>query len=289
MVCEIDNPLDPEVATRLLSQAPRAHLLMVANTGDRAVLYTCSQGARCFLTCRWTRSFTLSVTDCRMVCCGQIQTIDRIAADVYGPCCHQRHSAQMLADSMAADIGPSGLATFFTGATTVTLETPQEMLQAGRQGLSVWLYRVARDDQRLNDPPEVRTLPTGEAVMIPTPLPVRLHYLMTPLAPASPDTEQRILGRALQLFHRYPIVSGAFLRAELAGTNAELHVHLEALGLRRSPECGRRSKGRINCACPTKSPWRASTLVWIRCKRTWWNLCAPTMPSSWDRSPPDGA
>jgi len=138
---------------------------------------------------------------------------------------------QMLADSMAADIGPSGLATFFTGATTVALETPQEMLQAGRQGLSVWLYRVARDDQRLNDPPEVRTLPTGEAVMIPTPLPVRLHYLMTPLAPASPDTEQRILGRTLQLFHRYPIVSGAFLRAELAGTNAELHVHLEALGL----------------------------------------------------------
>jgi len=138
---------------------------------------------------------------------------------------------QMLVDSMAADIGPSGLATFFTGATTVALETPQEMLQAGRQGLSVWLYRVARDDQRLNDPPEVRTLPSGEAVVIPTPLPVRLHYLMTPLAPASPDTEQRILGRTLQLFHRYPIVSGAFLRAELAGTNAELHVHLDALGL----------------------------------------------------------
>jgi len=39
MVCEIDNPLDPELAMRLLSQAPRAHLLMVANTGDQAVLY----------------------------------------------------------------------------------------------------------------------------------------------------------------------------------------------------------------------------------------------------------
>lgn len=138
---------------------------------------------------------------------------------------------QMLADSMAADVSPSGLATFFTGSTTVSLATPHEMTEGGHQGLSVWLYRVARDEHRLNDPPIVRTLPNGDVEVVPPPLPVRLHYLVTPLAPASPDTAQRILGRALQLFHAYPIVSGAFLRAELAGTHAELHVHLEALGL----------------------------------------------------------
>jgi len=138
---------------------------------------------------------------------------------------------QMLIASMAADVGPSGLAAFFTGTTTVSLETPHEMIEAGRRGLSLWLYRVARDENRLNDPPEVRTLPTGDVEVIPTPLPVRLHYLVTPIAPASPDTEQRILGRALQLFHTHPIASGAFLRAELAGTPAQLHVHLEALAL----------------------------------------------------------
>ena len=138
---------------------------------------------------------------------------------------------QMLVDSIAADIGPSGLASFFTGATTVSLETPQEMQAASRQGLSVWLYRVARDEQRLNDPPQVRTLPSGDVDVLPPPLPVRLHYLLTPITTASPDREQRILGRALQLFHTYPIVSGAFLQAELAGTATELHVHLEALGL----------------------------------------------------------
>jgi uncharacterized protein DUF4255 len=138
---------------------------------------------------------------------------------------------QMLIDSMAADVGPSGLATFFSGATTVSLETPQEMRDAGQQGLSLWLYRVARDENRLNDPPEVRTLPTGEVEVLPSPLPLRLHYLITPLASTSPDTEQRILGRVLQLFHTVPIVSGSFLQAELAGTSAELHLHLEALGL----------------------------------------------------------
>jgi len=138
---------------------------------------------------------------------------------------------QMLADAMAADIGPSGLATFFTGSTAVSLSTPQEMRLAPIQGLSVWLYRVARDEHRLNDPPIVRIRPTGEVEEVPPPLPVRLHYLLTPIANASPDTEQRILGRALQLFHTHPIVAGSFLRAELAGTPAELHLHLDALGL----------------------------------------------------------
>jgi len=138
---------------------------------------------------------------------------------------------QMLLDSMQADIGPSGLASFFTGATTVSLETPREMQTAGRQGLSVWLYRIVRDEIRLNDPPELRTLPSGEVDVLPPPLPVRLHYLLTPITTSSPDTEQRILGRAMQLFHTYPIVSGAFLKAELAGTHTRLNVHLEALGL----------------------------------------------------------
>jgi hypothetical protein len=137
----------------------------------------------------------------------------------------------MLLDAMTTDIGPSGLASFFTGSTTVSLETPQEMVAAGRQGLSVWLYRVARDENRLNDPPEIRTLPSGDVDVLPPPLPVRLHYLLTPISKSSPDTEQRILGRSMQLFHAHPIVSGSFLQAELAGTDAQLHVHLEALGL----------------------------------------------------------
>lgn len=138
---------------------------------------------------------------------------------------------QMLLQAMTSDIGPSGLAGFFTGTTTVSLETPQEMVRAGRQGVSLWLYRVIRDEDRLNDPPRARSLPNGQVEYTPAPLPMRLHYLVTPLARNNPNTEQRILGRVLQLFHAIPIVAGARLRAELTGTDAELHVHLEALGL----------------------------------------------------------
>lgn len=138
---------------------------------------------------------------------------------------------QLLADAMASDIGPSGLASFFTGTTTVSLETPHEMIAAGRQGLSAWLYRVSRDDNRLNDPPVVRTLPSGRTEIVPPPLPLRLHYLVTPIATESPETEHRILGRSLQLFHTFPVLAGAMLRSDLAGSDAEVHVHLEALGL----------------------------------------------------------
>jgi hypothetical protein len=128
--------------------------------------------------------------------------------------------------------GPSALAAFFSGANTfVSLATPEEMVAAGEQGLSVWLYRVVRDESRLNDPPRIRPLPTGQVEVVPPPLPLRLHYLLTALANGNPDTEQRILGLAMQLFHSQPVLSGSLLRSELAGTEAQVHVRLEALAL----------------------------------------------------------
>lgn len=139
---------------------------------------------------------------------------------------------QFLQDGMASDIGPAGLAALFTGGTlSVSLFTPQEMVTQQVQGLSVWLYRVVRDDSRLNDPPRIRPLPSGGVEIFAPPLPLRLHYLVTPVTDNSPDTEQRILGRALQLLHSMPTLSGAVLRGELAGTDVEVNVRLEALSL----------------------------------------------------------
>ena len=139
---------------------------------------------------------------------------------------------QFLQDGLVSDVSPSGLASFFSGGTmAVSLRTPQEMVRAPQQGLSVWLYRVVRDEARLNDPPPVRPLPGGRVEIIPAPLQLRLHYLITPLTDDSPDTEQRILGRVLQLLHSVPILSGAALRGDLAGSDTEVHTRLEALSL----------------------------------------------------------
>jgi hypothetical protein len=114
---------------------------------------------------------------------------------------------------------------------TVRLNTAHEMQEDNFEGVSLWLYRVVRDETRLNDPP---TRPTPFTIRR-APLPLRLHYLVTPITNRAnhgdPETEQYLMGKILQLFHSHPIVRGADLQEELAGTDAELHVRLEALTL----------------------------------------------------------
>jgi hypothetical protein len=127
------------------------------------------------------------------------------------------------------------LAPFFDpglgGTMMVTLTTPQEMMRTNTEGLSVWLYRVLRDEERLNTPPE-RLAPH---LLRPAPLPVRLHYLFTPLtntnAADGPQTEQVILGKVLQAFHDHPVLRGTDLQDDLSGSEAELRVRLESLSL----------------------------------------------------------
>ncbi len=137
---------------------------------------------------------------------------------------------ERLRASFRSDVGPGGLAGLFSGTMDVSMATPRDM-RGTAQGLSMWLYRLERDENRLNDPPVQRPLPGGGVEIVPPPLPLRLHYLMTPLVDRGPDTEQRILGRVLQLFHGQPVLSGADLRGDLTGTDARIGVRLEALTL----------------------------------------------------------
>jgi hypothetical protein len=112
----------------------------------------------------------------------------------------------------------------------VSLNTPREMSDNNKEGVSLWLYRVLRDEQRLNDPP--RRISATQ--LRPSPLPMRLHYLVTPFTSRAnlgdPDTEQYLLGKIIQAFHSTPVMRGALLGGELAGGDAELHVRLETLG-----------------------------------------------------------
>lgn len=139
--------------------------------------------------------------------------------------------ASYLGDGFGADpeLGP-----LFGGTMEISLNTPEEMTEAKVQGVSLWLYRVVRDDQRLNAPPE-RLSPTQLQA---TPLPLRLHYLVTPIVKIdnahpreSPRREQTILGKVMQLFYVHPFFQGAELRDTLTGTNARLAVRLETLDL----------------------------------------------------------
>jgi len=138
---------------------------------------------------------------------------------------------RLIESDLRSDAGPNGLGSLFDGGGfTVELGTPEE-LGADANGVSVWLYRVLRDETRLNDPPRIVPRPGGVVDVIPAPLPLRLHYLVTPLATDAPDTEQKVLGRVMQLFHMRPTLSGSILQGDLAGTDAELNVRLESLTL----------------------------------------------------------
>lgn len=138
-----------------------------------------------------------------------------------------RTLAKFLETKFQADPLLSG---FFGGGMVVSLATPQEMNEKPAEGLSVWLYRIIRDEQRLNDPP-VRISATE---LQPPPLPVRLHYLITPVTnqqTGDPETEQLILGKVLQMFHSQSVLRGADLQAEFSGTETELRVRLEPQSL----------------------------------------------------------
>jgi hypothetical protein len=134
--------------------------------------------------------------------------------------------AEYLRQRLEAD---ANLGPFFSsslgGTMVVSLNTPQQMADNDTEGLSVWLYRVVRDDQRLNAPPERID---GNQLRR-TPLPVRLHYLVAPItgsgAEASPETEQ------LQAFHDHPKLRGTDLQDDFRGTTVELNVRLEPLSL----------------------------------------------------------
>src|SRR6185436_13250103 len=96
---------------------------------------------------------------------------------------------KLLQDGINAEFPPPAT------APDVLLNTPKEM-KSGK-GVSLWLYRVVRDEFLTNQPPQ-RTAPNEQRR---TPLPVRLHYLVTPLMGDDTETEQQLLGKILQVLY----------------------------------------------------------------------------------------
>lgn len=145
-------------------------------------------------------------------------------------------TSQTLADFLQNRLeNDPNLRTFFNaglgGTMVVSLRNPEEMAEKNDQGLSMWLYRITRDEDRLNDPP-VRIDPS---VFREPPLPLRLHYLFTPVVdPSTPNNaeiEQRILGKVLQSLYGHPLFRGMDLSGDFAGTDTELRARLEPMSL----------------------------------------------------------
>lgn len=131
------------------------------------------------------------------------------------------HVTQSLQDVLRASITAAGP---YVG-TSVELRSPKEIgtPAAGAKVLSLWLYRVRRFDELENEPPRLR----ADGRLVRAPLPLVLHYLVTPLS-SDELTRQRLLGHAMQALHDQAQVGPEFTRPALMGEeDGPVGIHLE--------------------------------------------------------------
>lgn len=146
-------------------------------------------------------------------------------------------ASETLRDYLTSELrSDANLRSFFDPASggnmIVSLNTPAEMEDIPQEGVSLWLYRVARDQDLMNAPPRR----ANRVQFHRTPLPVRLHYLVTPLvsrnSPTGSALEQTVLGKLLLLLHDHPQFSGPDLKGDLTGDRqVELSARFEPLTL----------------------------------------------------------
>lgn len=138
---------------------------------------------------------------------------------------HVSQSLQSLLRSVLTDAGP------FLG-TTVDLRSPREIgvPAVGANTVSLWLFRVQRYGELDNAQPKLR--PDGR--MIPAPLSLTMHYLLTPLS-SDELTAQRLLGHAMQALDANARLGPEFTNDALEGPDDNpLRIHIEKQGFEDS-------------------------------------------------------
>jgi len=104
-----------------------------------------------------------------------------------------------------------------------------EQVQVTGPKLTIFLYEIAEDPTSRNRPP-VRSLPPNPPTTRKPPMALLLRYLITPWG-ADPETQHRMIGKALQVFYDDAIWQGEELSGSLAGTTDALQFTLTPLTL----------------------------------------------------------
>jgi hypothetical protein len=95
--------------------------------------------------------------------------------------------------------------------------------------VSLFLYQIVEDPTTRNRPKTTRIV-NGVARTLKQPLGLDLQYMITAWA-GSRDTEQRMLGRVLQVLYDDAVMDGLELAGVLAGSPSSLHISLAAIDL----------------------------------------------------------
>lgn len=105
-------------------------------------------------------------------------------------------------------------------------ESPSELNDDSQPGLSFFLYQIGENVHLKNQ--GVQETDTGNTRH--PPLPLQLFYLLTAYAKAR-ETEQQIMGRAMQILHDNKVLRGSLLKGSLAGTFEEITVMMNPLSV----------------------------------------------------------
>ena len=108
----------------------------------------------------------------------------------------------------------------------VELNSPKYFREKEKSGISLWLYRVTRQPETLNRPPER----VGPSILRRQPMPLTLFYLVTPMR-EQPKDEQALIGKIVQVFHDHAVMSGPEVGAVLNADAVQLHLALDGLTL----------------------------------------------------------
>jgi hypothetical protein len=106
----------------------------------------------------------------------------------------------------------------------IAFEPPGDRIRGNRTQLSLFLYHIEVDPHTRNQP-DLRIAPDG---LRRPPLPLNLHYLVTPLTDAE-DDNHLMLGRILQHFHFRPAldsIAGVPIGDSFGGGVIESPYHL---------------------------------------------------------------
>jgi len=104
-----------------------------------------------------------------------------------------------------------------------------EPVQVTGPKLTIFLYEIAEDPTSRNRPP-VRSLPPNPPTTRKPPMALLLRYLITPWG-TDPETQHRMIGKALQVFYDDAIWQGEELSGSLAATTDVLQFTLTPLTL----------------------------------------------------------
>lgn len=112
-------------------------------------------------------------------------------------------------------------------AVTVEASDLQGNISTAPARLTVFLFQVKEDGHARNRPPTVQP-GVPQATLQKPPLALAVHYLLTPWS-GSRQSDQQILGIALQTLHESAIITGPSLVGSLASGNEALHLTLTPL------------------------------------------------------------